>query len=111
MLPKGVIFEVTDPRERVVMCTEERWKHVVDHAELANQQDAVRLSVASPLAIYQSATYRNREVYYRPSLMLPNPFDRGYIVVIVEFTFGNNGSVITAFHTFRPKAGEVLLWP
>lgn len=63
------------------------------------------------MAIYQSATHSQRVVYYRPSLALSAPFNRGYIAVIVEFGPAGDGRVITAFHTLGPKRDEALIWP
>lgn len=74
----------------------------------------VQKVIEDPLAIYQSASHPNRNVFYRPS-ELPPPFNRGYIRVIVEYERGWRGAVrgrvITAFLVDRPAQAERMLWP
>jgi len=100
-----------------VICTRERFEgHILgesEHDELRDHEASVERAIIGPLAIYRDADYATREVYYRPSDLLP-PYDRGFVRVVVEFAVdaggGQSGTVITAYHAYRPKVTEVLLW-
>jgi hypothetical protein len=78
------VFEVTDPRGRVVMCTEECWTgHVLyNRPWMLGWEDDVAQVIEHPLmGIFRDADFENRDIYYGFN---PNKKDR-YIKVIVEF--------------------------
>ena len=102
------LFEVTDPRGRKVVCTEERWSGHVLQARpwMKGWEEEVRAAIEEPyFGVYQDADYPNRNIYYR----LHKGKDR-YIKVVVSFE-DEVGRVVTAFPMSSPKAGEKLIWP
>lgn len=95
-----------------VRWSREYWEsHIVArHPEMDGHEDEAVDVITAPLAIYQSDTHANRNVFYRPS-GLPSPFHGGFVRVIVEYE-GNAGILITAHHAWEAKAREtVMLWP
>jgi hypothetical protein len=103
-------FEVTDPRGRIVICTEERWRwHIVSgHGKfMEGYEEEVKQAIQTPVpGIYQDTQRKVRHNYY-----LRLPHSRKYIKVVVDFTDETNGQVITAFKADSVKAGEILIWP
>jgi hypothetical protein len=103
------VFEITDPRGRKVVCTEDRWKwHILSsHPWMTGWESEVMAAIQTPtIGIYQDAESENRHIYY----MLPEGRKR-YIKVVVDFDDQAVGTVITAFPTDSPKPGERLIWP
>ena len=101
------LFEVSDPRRKKVICTDETWYwHVVDgHSEMEDQIEQVKAAIQEPLLgmIFQDHDYPERQVYYkRHSKFI-------YIKVVVEF-LKNGGALITAYLTDALKPGEKLIW-
>lgn len=86
------------------------------HREMLGAQASVKEAIESPLAIYQSASHVNRQVYYRPSSLTP-PLNRGYIRVVVDYKkkriVGNIQGLVVSAHlsSSGPRTGEVLIWP
>jgi hypothetical protein len=103
-----ILFEVTDPRGRIVRCTWKQWNnHILAQRNwMEGWQDEVKAAIEGPsIGIYADAHHHNREVYYRL-----RPVQTRYLKVIVEFS-GNMGVVITAYPVNSPKSGERMIWP
>ena len=97
-----------------IRCRHDTWAgHIADeHLELEGQQSAVSATIQEPIYIYQSGRYPRRRVFYRP-FVLPAPFQRNYLLVVIEYRGGVNrrrGEVITAFATINIKEGDILIW-
>lgn len=113
----ATLFSVIDPRGFSVICATERFQdHILSesgHEEMRGHEASMERTVVDPIAIYRDADYATRDVYYRPS-DLPAPYERGFVRVVVGFSQvtggGRSGTVITAYHAYRPKTAEVLLW-
>ena len=110
----SILFDTTDPRGLSVRCEKKRWRqHIVaHHPGLENQLDLVKETIENPLMICRDATNPNREVYYSLGI-LPAPFDRLYLKIIVQFSerAGKRyGTVITAYISDTPKTGEKPIW-
>ena len=108
-------FAATDPNGVLITCNKRNWlEHIVErHPEMAAQETAVVATIERPLAIYQDANRANRRVFYRQGV-LPHPFNRAYLRVVVEYRrhrAGERGHAVTAFAVLRPKRGETILWP
>lgn len=103
-----VLFEVTDPRGKKVICSEENWiDHVLyNHPNMEGSEADVAATIEAPSysMIYQDKNYPERNLYYRKQ---PKEY---YIKAIVEFTEKQSGKLITAFITDSPKPGEALIW-
>src|SRR5574341_1538397 len=88
-------FEVTDPLGRTVVCTEDRWRwHIVSkHGRfMEGYEEEVKQAIEAPdPGIFQDKERAERNNYY---LRLPR--SRKYIKVVVDFSDGNEGKVITA---------------
>jgi hypothetical protein len=102
-------FEVTDPRGKTVICTEDRWRwHIISgHGKfMEGYEDEVKEAIESPTeGIFQDAARPERHIYY---LRLPQ--SRKYIKVVVNFEDEDSGYVVTAFKTDSIKQSETLLW-
>jgi hypothetical protein len=70
-----------------VTCSVGYWRDHVElhHPNMVGQAKLVEKVINEPLAIYQSPTDINRHLLYGVSV-LPPPFNRGYIRVVVEYT-------------------------
>ena len=101
-------FEATDPRGYLINCSDEAWDHIIGNRPwMAGWEETVKQAVENPtMGIYQDVDFDERHVYYMFRVVGK---DR-YLKVVVEITGEDAGTVITAFPTFTPKAGEKLLW-
>ena len=103
-------FEVTDPRGRRVICTEDKWRwHIVSkHGKyMEGYEDEVKQAIQEPNpGIFEDTQRPNRNSYY---LRLPR--SRKYIKVVVNFSDESEGYVVTAFKTDSVKRGEKQIWP
>jgi len=69
----------------------------------------VQAAVEQPELIYRDADRADRECYYRGGLLRRRP---GLLVkVVVDYSAGEAGRVVTAYPTDKPKGGETRLWP
>ena len=102
------VFEVTDPRGRKVVCTEECWDWHILNARpwMEGWEGRVSEAIEKPTFIGQDVRKQNRQVYYRLRRR-----EMRYIKVVVEFEGEELGTVITAFPADSPKRGERLIWP
>lgn len=102
------LFEVSDPRGRKVVCTEDCWnEHILfNRPWMIGWEDEIQKAIEAPyMGIFQDNDFENREIYYG----LSKGKER-YIKIVVEFQEGNYGEVVTAFPTDSPKSGERLIW-
>ncbi|MBZ0283490.1 MAG: hypothetical protein K8L97_22330 [Anaerolineae bacterium] len=102
------VFEVTDPRGWLVICTEDCFKnHIVTHHSIMEDcEEEVKQAIEAPVIgiIYCDAHNVNRNIYYRKR-------KSGYLKVVVQFDENGLGEVITAFPVSYPKSGEKIIWP
>lgn len=97
-------FEVTDPRGKKIICTNDCWqKHILaKHPFLSGWEKDIEKAIKKPDAIYKDANFPDTENYYKKT-------KKCYIKVPVKFN-GDNGNTRTAFFCDSPKTGEVLIW-
>src|SRR5438552_2226005 len=103
------LFEVTDPRDRTVICTEACWNdHILGSRPFMRgwEQEIIDAIEHPTIGIFQDADRVDRHIYYRRRTKQPR-----YIKVVVSFSQSDIGTVITAFPTDSPKSGEKLIWP
>ena len=105
-------FETQDYEGKPVRCSHWRWEeHIAaKHAELADQQEAVRITISHPEHKYRSGRFPRRKLYYRRNV-LPLPYEREYLLVIVNYpaSLEGEGRVLSAYKTRRIKDGDDLI--
>jgi len=103
----GVLFQIIDPLQRNIVCTDECWKeHVLSQRSwMEFWVDDVKLALENPAYICSAADNDKREVYY----YIPAPMGK-YLRVVVQFD-DEKGEVITAYPTDSGKPGETMIWP
>ena len=101
------IFEVKDPRGRVIFCSKDIWEHhiLIYHPAMSGQEKRIEQTIHAPKCIYQAHVRQNREIFY--SL----PKGKKYVLVVVEFADSNVGNVVTAFYSDSIKPKDRLIWP
>jgi hypothetical protein len=106
----SVHFKVTDPRGRIVTCTDEIWNwHICNRpADMEGSEEAVKVAIQKPQhgLIYRDVDEANRDIFYH----LPSG-KKHYIKVIVKYDARLRGQVISAFRTSAPRSGELIIWP
>jgi hypothetical protein len=107
---KTTLFEVTDPRGWLVVCTQQCWyEHILDERPfMKGWEDQLAKTITQPNHdfIYQDVDFPERHVYYRKQ-----PRKGYYLKVVVEFLPGAVGEVVTAYPASAKKRGEVRIWP
>ena len=101
-----------DYEGKLVRCSHWRWEEHITakHAEIANLQEAVRITISQPKHKYRSGRFPHRKLYYRKDV-LPPPYEREYLLVIVNYpaSLDGEGKVLSAYKTRRIKEGDVLI--
>jgi hypothetical protein len=113
--PTEIVFSGADPLGRRVVARRDRWEENlrVRHPEVALYEAAVRLTLEAPDYIVSDVDDLDGLNYYRFGV-LPSPYDRLYLKVVVTFYRSEStviGQVITAYPTGRIARGEVKQWP
>ena len=105
-------FEVRDYEGKLVRCSHWRWNdHIAaKHAEMVNQQEAVKIAIGYPEHTHRSGRFPLRKLYYRRNVLLP-PYEREYLLVIVNYpdSLDREGRVLSAYRTRRIKEGDELI--
>lgn len=109
------VLRVEDRWRRLIGLPEENWteKILLDHAELFDNEESVRLAIADPDIVALDRDHADREVFYRRGA-LPPPDDRDFLKVCVAFRTAPDGHtvgrVVTAYATTAVKPGERRKW-
>jgi hypothetical protein len=97
---------LTDFQGREVRLSDERWRHILDHPEMAGMEAALEETLRNPELVIRSRSdpaaalcYR----YYQRTLM-----GGKWLCVVVKYDVVEP-FVLTAYLTDKPKEGE-LLW-
>lgn len=91
------IFETKDKSGRIIYLTDERWKHILKHPEMANQLEQIKDTLSQPdtiKIIEQDLDVRFYYRYYKDR--------REYLFISVKYLNGE-GFIITSFYTDKIK--------
>jgi hypothetical protein len=88
-----------------IRLTNERWAHIVDHPEMAGQQERLAETLMSPDIV--TATVKDETVHAYHHLYETTPVTRKHMVVVVKM-LAEDAFVVTAFYSSRVKKGEVI---
>ena len=109
MASSRFLINCYDCRQRQVWLETLHWeRHVLSKRRfLTGKQHLVEQVIVNPDFIYRDIGDPQKENYYaRVFAHLSNDF----LKVVVDFSQGDHGFVVTAFPTNKPKSGETLLW-
>lgn len=98
---------LTDHQGRQVRLTAERWAHILEHPEMAEQRARMVETLAAPDVVI--ATVKDEAVHTYHRLYERTPVTRKYLVVAVKME-AEDAFVLTAFFTSRLKKGTIV-WP
>jgi hypothetical protein len=101
-----IIFMLRDILNREIRLTKNRYEHILERAEMHNQEERIKETLKSPDIIKLSNHADDVLLYYK--LYETSPVTRKYLVVIVKILNGD-GFIITAFYTDKIKKG-VTKW-
>lgn len=88
------IFEIQDKTGRKIHLSEERWKHILKHADVnVDNLDEIKLALTNPTPLMSQSFDQNKGNYY-----LYNKQKKSYLLVAVKYLNGD-GFVTTAFFT------------
>ena len=91
------IFETKDKSGRNIYLTDERWKHILKHPEMANQLEQIKDTLLHPDTITKVEHDPDVGFYYRYYK------DRKeYLFISVKYLNGE-GYIITSFYTDKIK--------
>lgn len=76
---------------------------------MADYLGVIRATIRTPDFICRDADHSDREAFYAVGKIEDYP--KEWMKVVVEFDADSYGTVITAYLTDKPKAGEVQIWP
>src|SRR6266516_913518 len=85
---------------RSVHLTEERWRHILEHPEMARQKQRVRATLRKPNLLLTSQYDSSVYLYYR--FYSRSPVGRKYLMVAVKI-LEDDAFIITAFFTDEVK--------
>jgi hypothetical protein len=105
-------FTCIDIRGIFVSCSKERWRHLTEHKEMIDQQVLVKSIIESPEFINISASFKDRQTYYK-KMVLPSigsSYVRTVVKIHVNLSGKKKGYVINAFSCKGEQKGEVRIW-
>jgi len=94
-----------DYAKRNIRLADNRWEHILSRAEMAEQKERIRETLATPDKIKKSKHDTEVLLYYK--LYDQTPVTKKYLLVAVKVENGE-GFILTAFFTDKIKAGETL---
>ncbi|MEX0804877.1 MAG: hypothetical protein WD688_16405 [Candidatus Binatia bacterium] len=100
-------WKTEDYAGKSVRLTEERWRHILEHPEMARQKQKVRETLKKPDLVLTSHHDFSVGLYYR--FYSRSPVGRKYLMVAVKI-LGDDAFIITAFFTDEVKGGTQI-WP
>jgi hypothetical protein len=95
----------TDYRGRQIRLTDERLAHICEHPEMLGRESELADVLTRPDLVTQSVSDPQVHLYYR---RLPAARTRARWLCIVAKVMVDNGFIIPAYLTDRPKRGPVL---
>ena len=96
-----------DYEGRAIRLTEERWKHISEHPEMAGMREALEETLRAPEVVQESMSNPAARLYYR--FYHRTMVGGKYLCVVVKLA-DEDAFVVTAYLTDRLKKGRVL-WP
>lgn len=103
------VFDATDPRNVVVVCTDERWAHVLlRHPRMKDKMDVVKRAIERPTFITRDPLDPTCQIYYVYPSEGRVPFR---MAVAVRMTAEKSGFMLSAYPSSAPKRGEEIIWP
>ncbi len=85
------MFETKDKSGRIIYLTDERWKHILKHPEMANQLEQIKDTLLHPDTI----TEQDPDVHFYYKYYKSR---KEYLFISVKYLNGK-GFVITSFYT------------
>ena len=101
-----VVFEVQSKLGKTVRLDEARWKHILEHQEMENQNSKIEETLLDPDEVWESAHSASMWLFYK--LYAKSPVSQKYMLVVVQVLDGE-GFIVTAFFTDKVKKGG-LIW-
>ncbi|MCC7446292.1 MAG: hypothetical protein IT324_02695 [Anaerolineae bacterium] len=99
---------LTDYQNRRIRLPQERWQHILEHAEMVGQLDRIIETLTSPELVIATEADPAVHAYHR--LYPQTPVTRKYLIVAVK-VLPDDAFVLTAFFSRRLKKGSVLWQP
>ncbi len=97
--------ELTDYKGRAIRLTDERWKHILEHPEMAEQRQRLMETLSSPEVIVTTVKDETIHAYHR--FYKETPVTSKYMIVAVKIV-DEDAFVVTAFYSSRQKKGKVI---
>lgn len=107
--PPAYKFTATDPHGNTIVCTLERWQHIMKQRKywdtILDCQARIIQAIEHPILVTTDAEQtKNIQIY----IFIPG-FKTHYLKIIVLLR-KKTGYVITAYETSKGRTGEKLLW-
>ena len=98
---------LVDYRGRQVRLTDERLRHILEHAEMADLAAQLEETVLRPESVVQSTSDESASLLYR--FYAATRMGSKWLCVVVKYQV-DDAFVLTAYLTDKPKQG-LLQWP
>jgi len=100
-----VVLEVQSKLEKTVRLDEARWKHVLEHPEMANQLDKLNETLIDPdevrRSMYDASVWLFHKLYTKTSVTTK------YFLIVVKVS-KKEGFIVTAFYADRMKRSKAI---
>lgn len=96
---------LTDQLGRTIRLTAERYAHILEHPEMAEQLDKIRETVAQPSEIIATNADETVRIYQRH--YSKTPVTSKFLLVVIKM-LDEDAFVLTAFFSSRSKKGRML---
>ncbi len=96
---------ISDYDGRAIRLTNERWKHISDHPEMAQMREAVEETLRAPEIVIESLSDPAARLYYR---FYHRTIVGGKHLCAVVKILAEDAFLVTAYLTDRVKEGRVI---
>jgi len=96
-----------DYEGRTIRLTDERWKHISEHPEMAGMRGALEETLRAPEEVQESVSDPVARLYYR--YYHRTMVGGKYLCAVVKMA-AEDAFVVTAYLTDRMKKGRIV-WP
>jgi len=96
-----------DYEGRAIRLTDERWRHISEHPEMARMREALEETLRAPEVVNESTSDPAARLYYR--FYHRTIVGGKYLCAVVKLA-KEDAFLVTAYLTDRVKRGEVV-WP
>lgn len=94
-----------DHEGRAIRLTNERWQHIINHAEMLDQRNRIVETLTEPDHVI--ATIADNNIYVYQRFYQQTPVTSKYLLIAVKI-LEDDAFIVTAFYSRKAKKGDIV---